>query len=458
LKRRKPERRRKKSRGQSAGGPKSPPVPGWIERRAAVLLFLSCLLVYNSNLRLIGSGDSIPARILPLAILNHGTMYLDAYGPRPINAYWFTSSRNGRLVSFYPVVLPVLVTPLFVPAAIYFENVEPPAWRFRVLGDVMEKLSASIVASLSVVVLWLVLRRITSRGVALVLALAYAFGTQTWSTSSQALWQHGLGELLLASALLLFVRPAGSPLTFALLGAIAALLLFNRPPDGLFSLAIAAYVFLRHRRDFLRFAIGGCLAALPFLAYNLAMFGRPLGGYQSLVGSEVFRYKVPEGVAALLVSPGKGLLVFAPFLLFALQSPLAAFGPDKRTLAILLWGAFLAQLFLYATMDWTGGACYGPRFLTDGLPFLVVCLAPAVERLRKPVAKIAFGATLAFAVWVQAVGAFCFPSGGSYLLSRRQLWAPSGAQFLLEARAGLASPEFVFRAREWLDRHGALPR
>ena len=458
MKRRKVGRTRTRRRGRSTRVPKSPAVPRWIERRAAVLLFLCCLLVYNANLRLIGSGDSIPARILPLAILNHGTMYLDAYGPRPFNAYWFTSSRNGHLVSFYPVVLPVLVTPLFVPAAIYFERVEPPAWRFRVLGEVMEKLSASIIASLSVVVLWLVLRQITSRGVALVLALAYAFGTQTWSTSSQALWQHGLGQLLLASALLLLVRPTSSRLAVGLLGAIAALLLFNRPPDGFFSLAIAVFVFLHRRSDAVPFAIGGALAAIPFLAYNLVMFGRPLGGYQSLVGSEVFHYNVPEGIAALLVSPGKGLLVFAPFLLFALKSPLAAFGLEKRTLAILLWGAFLAQLLLYATMDWTAGACYGPRFLADALPFLIVCLVPAIERLRKPAAQLAFGATLAFALWVQAVGAFCFPAGGSYLLTRRQLWAPSGAQFVLEARAGLASPEFVIRAREWLERRRAIPR
>jgi hypothetical protein len=319
----------------------------------------------------------------------------------------------------------------------------------------MEKLSASIIASLSVVLLWLVLRRITSAGVALVLALAYAFGTQTWSTSSQALWQHGLGELLLASALLLLVRPASSRAAAALLGAVTALLAFNRPPDALFSLAIASFVLLRRREEILPFAIGGALAGLPFLAYNLAMFGRPLGGYQSLVSSDVFRYNVPEGIAALLVSPGKGLLVFAPFLLFLFRSPLAAFGPERRTLATLLWGAFLLQLLFYAMIDWTGGACYGPRFLTDALPFLIVCLAPAVERLRKPVEKLAFAAALAFSIWVQAVGAFCFPAGGSYLLTRRQLWSPSGAQFVLEAHAGLASPEFVFRASDWLDQRRA---
>nr|MDQ5871093.1 hypothetical protein [Acidobacteriota bacterium] len=317
-------------------------------RRSAVLVFLAGLLVYNANLRLIGSGDSIPARLLPLAILNHRTMYLDAYGPRPDNAYWFTYSRTGRLVSFYPVVLPVLVTPLFVPAAIYFERVDAPAWKIQVVGEMAEKFAASVVASLSVVVVWLLLRRLASVGTALGLTAAYAFGTQTWSTSSQALWQHGLGQLLLASALFLLMRPESSRGTPALLGAVTALLAFNRPPDALFALAIAVFVLVRRRREVLTFAVGGVLAGIPFLAYNLWMFGRPLGGYQSLVGSDVFGHDVPEGIAALLVSPGKGLLVFAPFLLFLLRSPLAVFDMERRLLGILLWGAFLAQVTIYA--------------------------------------------------------------------------------------------------------------
>lgn len=420
--------------------------------RRAALVFLAALLVYNANFRLIGSGDSIPARLLPLAILNHGTMYLDAFGPRPDNAYWLTYSRTGRLVSFYPVVLPVLVTPLYVPAALYLARFDPPAWKVQVVGEMAEKLAASVVASLSVVVVWLLLRRLSSGGTALLLTLAYAFGTQTWATSSQALWQHGLGQLLLASALALLMRPGSLRGNPSLLGAVTALLAFNRPPDALFSVAIAVFVLARCRREAVPFAVGGVLAGIPFLAYNLWMFGRPLGGYQSLVGSDVFAHDVPEGIAALFVSPGKGLLVFAPFLLFLLRAPLAAFDPERRSLGILLWLAFLAQVVIYATMDWTGGACYGPRFLTDALPFLTVCLAAVVERLRRPVARIAFGMALAFSIWVQAVGAFCFPAGGSYLLSRRELWAPSGAQFLLESRAGLASPEFLLHLRHWLDR------
>jgi hypothetical protein len=425
-------------------------------RLVSVLIFFAALLVYNANLRLIGTGDSIPARLVPFAILNHGTVYLDAYGPRPHDAYWFVSSLDGHLASFYPVVLPILVTPIFVPAAIYVENAPQPAWRFRVIGEMTEKFAASVVASLSVVLVWLLLRRMASLPVALVLTAAYAFGTQTWSTSSQALWQHGLGELLLAAALLLLVRESRTRAQSALLGGVTALLLFNRPPDGLFSAAVGGYVLLRSRREILPVVLGAAGAAIPFLAYNWTVFGRPFGGYQSLVGSEVFGYDVSDGIAALLVSPGKGLLVFSPFLLFLLaRSPLDVFGRDRRVLTALLGSAFLAQLVLYGTMDWTAGACYGPRFMTDALPFLIVCLIPALERMRRTAVRVAFAAALIFAIWVQAVGAFCFPAGGSYLLTRAQLWRPSGAQFLLEARAGLAAPEFLHFARAWIQKRVA---
>jgi hypothetical protein len=51
------------------------------------------------------------------------------------------------------------------------------------------------------------------------LALAFAFGTNTWMISSQALWQYGTGELLIALASLLIVADA-SPLRIALVGAV----------------------------------------------------------------------------------------------------------------------------------------------------------------------------------------------------------------------------------------------
>jgi hypothetical protein len=82
----------------------------------------------------------------------------------------------------------------------------------------MEKLSASFLASVASILMYLVLRRGCGRW-SLPLALVFAFGTNTWMISSQALWQHASGELLIALALLLIVFPA-SAMHLALLGGV----------------------------------------------------------------------------------------------------------------------------------------------------------------------------------------------------------------------------------------------
>lgn len=418
---------------------------------ALLWIVIVCLVVYNANCRLIAAGDSRPARLLPFAILTRHTVLLDQFGPAPAGSHWFAHTREGHLVSLYPVVLPVLVTPLFIPAAIYVAAANPDPSRFQTLSELMEKSSASVVATLSVVLVWLTLRRLTrERSIAIVLAGAYAFGTQTWSISSQALWQHGLGELLLIGSLYLLARFGDSSRYAFLAGILCGLAVFNRPPNAFFALAIGGFYLLRGWRPLAAFASGGIGASLPFLVYNLAFFGLPLGGYQRLVGSDVFSHSIPDGVAAMLLSPGKGLLIYSPFLFFLVGAPLLKLGAAGRLPVILLWLAFAAQLVLYGTMDWRAGATYGPRFQTDVLPFLIVCLAPAVERIRRPLTLAVFVALVGFGVWVQSIGAFYFPAGGSYLLTQEQLWVRDGAQFLVEAKAGPARPEYLYRFAGWV--------
>jgi hypothetical protein len=421
-------------------------------RRAVTLaVFLTCLVLYNANCRLIGAGDTRPARLLPFAILTRGTLHLDTVGPHPADAHWL-ATRRGHVVSIYPIVLPVLTAPLFLPAAIAVTAVPTSHWRFETIGELTEKGVASLVAALSVVVVLLTLRQLTTERNSLILTAAYAFGTQTWSTSSQALWQHGMGQLLLALVLLLLVRFGASPRAAFAVGVLCGLTVFNRPPNALFALAIAAFFLVRGRGSRLRFGLGAAAASLPFLVYNLYFFARPLGGYQMLLGTTVFQHSIPDGVAALLVSPGKGLLVFAPFFLFLAAGRRFALGAAGPLPMLFLGIAFAAQLLLYGTTDWRAGWSYGPRFLTDALPFLTIALVSPLERLLHPLPRMLFVVCLVFGFFVQAVGVFCFPKGGSYLLSKEQFWKPSGAQFLVEAKAGLARPDYLVRAAQWIGR------
>ncbi|HEX7138251.1 MAG TPA: hypothetical protein VF219_10405, partial [Vicinamibacterales bacterium] len=89
------------------------------------------------------------------------------------------------------------------------------------------------------------------------------------------------------------------------------------------------------------------------------------------------------------------------------------------------------------------------RFLTDGLPFLVVALAPATERLSTYPGKAIFFAAMVFAIATQVIGVFCFPAGGSASLSQKEFWKPSGAQFYREAKAGIQRGDYLDIMRLW---------
>jgi hypothetical protein len=181
------------------------------ELQASLVIGLCCLLIYNANGRIIGAGDTYPSRYLPFAIWRYHTVRLDpiatltAQGrdrtpyqmmPPPGRAYWMVPAPGGHVVSLYSVVLPALIVPLYLPGVAYLTMQGWTDERVDHVARIMEKLSASFIAALSASLIYVLLRRRATPPIALLLTVAYAFGTTTWVIGSQALWQHGMGELL----------------------------------------------------------------------------------------------------------------------------------------------------------------------------------------------------------------------------------------------------------------------
>jgi hypothetical protein len=158
-------------------------------------LFVSVFLLFNANFRLIGYGDSYPARFIPFVVWSRGTLALaslaDEVRMAHSDPYWVMRSRQGELISAYPIVTPLLATPLYYPAV---KLLDARGWtygRVQRWAEVMEKLSASFLTSAGVALLYLLVRRRAPPGDALLLTAAFAAGTGTWAICSQALWQHG---------------------------------------------------------------------------------------------------------------------------------------------------------------------------------------------------------------------------------------------------------------------------
>lgn len=439
-------RRARKRRAPAPASAKSP-LP---DHRTALLLALLAFLVYNANLRIVGAGDTYPARFLPFALWNHGTLHLDPIrevtAQRHPQPYWIQPTPDGHWASLYPVVTPLLAAPLYLPAALWVRWAGETYERMTWLGHLLEKLSASFLCAAAVGWMYLLLRRRLPPRDATLLTLAFAFGTATWATSSQALWQHGPAELLMVGTLW-FLTGELTTVNLLAAGLLAGLLAANRPPDLLFTAAFGVYALLRVRQRAAWFALAAAVPGALAAAYNLAMFHHINGGYGvvGLVGGDFFAHPVFRGLAGMLVSPGRGLFVFSPFLLFLpiLFYRALADRDSDRLLTLCLAAAALLQLLLYAPTDWRGGFSYGYRFLSDMVPALIWLLAPVVASLSRPVRAV-FVACCLFAVWVQAVGAFQYLGLSDIAINdpadreMRNVWKIGNSPLLVESRQPLA--------------------
>jgi hypothetical protein len=326
------------------------------------------------------------------------------------------------------------------------------------IAPIAEKLAASLIAGFSVAAMYFLLVAFTTHRRALLLAVAFGFGTTAWTTSSQALWQHGPGVLFIILTLAALTRRPDSPW---LAGLCAGLAVACRPTNLFLLLAVIAVVGYTRRsiRDSAMIATTAALIGLPIAVYNVITFGDVRGGYSMVHDS--FRGFLPEGLAGILISPSRGLLIFSPILLvgFAGLYFVSRNGTLRGSPVYLVAALFLASqlLFFGWWVMWWGGWSYGPRLLTEAAAALVVLSVPAVERLRsRRWAAPMFSVLLIWSVCVQAVGAFAYTYAGwnatpvSVDIDRSRLWDWRDWQLRYTARR--------FADREWLEDYGSIWR
>ena len=388
------------------------------EWRFGLLLCLACLLVYSLNMREISAADTRPARLLPVALILDHRLTLDRFFAdypvgRPL-PYW-VQRVGGHYVSSYPILPALLALPVYlVPVWVLGDA----SW---LLADALSKVSATLLAALSVLFVYLAAGQLTGDATARGVALVYAFGTSTWSVSSQGLWGHGPAQLFLAASLYYTILgERGGRGMFGLAGLATGLMIASRPPTVIVGAALLAYAVHREPRRGALSVLWCAVGALPVLAYNVLVFGSPQGGYAwinathaSFHGVEgVWSTSLGEGLAGILVSPSRGLFVYSPVLLFALAGLVMARRHPRRRFFGVMAAAWIASLLMLAKYSvWWGGHSFGPRLLTDFLPLSVLFLVPAWNRLeRSRPLQGGFLVLLAVSVFVQAVGAFYYPS------------------------------------------------
>jgi hypothetical protein len=389
------------------------------------------MAVYLGNRRLaIGSNDTIGAEYLPLAVLRGDGPVLDRYGAvwapvgRPVPSYLERS--RGHLVSRYPIAPALLLVPLEAPQVWYFDRTRPGwdrqvASTFQVTQRMAKNASALIVSVLGVC-LYQYLRRTGLGWTALPATLTAALGSDLWVVASQAPWQHGPAGLSLVLTLLALGTKAPNKLGGPRLligGLTTALMVAFRPVDLVLAVIVLAWVAWHVRSRLAWFLPGPLLIGAALLGWNEYWFGVPEGGQRALeelhgFQSGVFGGSLIEGGLGTLVSPGRGLFIYCPWVLASLAF-LPWTWPRLRSLSLATWltlgvVAYFVMLSKYAV--WWAGHTYGPRYWTDVVPIFAIGFALALERARTwgrgPMLLLA--STALPAIVLQAIGAFCFPS------------------------------------------------
>lgn len=328
------------------------------------------------------------------SIIERGTVRLDHYKfpgltPNQSKKYHSNSSIyqldliNGHIYYYYSPggsVLSVPYVALMNARGIYAsspDGTHDPNGEMKIQTGLASLLMAALA-----VVFFLTSRLVLPVGWSIAITIAGALGTQIWSTATRALWAHTWLIFLLGFVVLMLVahEVKGWRLRPIVLATLLSWTFFVRPTAIVPIIVVSAYMVLYQRELFLRYAVTGALWLLLFVIYSWHYFGQLFPNYYHL-GAQLNIRSLLIAVAGNLVSPSRGVLVFVPWLLFVgfLLIRYRSQIPSRR-LVILSVSVIVLHLILVSTFPiWWAGYSFGPRFLTDVVPWFVLLAIMGVK-------------------------------------------------------------------------------
>jgi hypothetical protein len=360
----------------------------------AAAIFCFTLLVFAFS-QIHQVTDSNYSMLVSQSLIEHGSFKLDAYAiPRlsPMNRGYYTSNGtiyqlelvDNHLYYHLPPGSSVLSVPYVALMKLFGITATNPDGTYNVEGEIKIEISLAglLMAALAVIFFYTARLLLPTSWSALV-SLGATLGTQVWSTASRALWTDTWGILLLGIVvLMLLAHEAGKrKLNPILLASLLSWTFFVRPTNAAHILAVTIYLLIYHRRLFISYALTGAAWLAVFMAYSWHNYGQLLPTYyhSSRLNFSIFW----TALAGNLVSPARGLLVYVPVLFFVAYL-LARYRRHIKfgRLVVLSSAIIVAHLIsVSAFIHWWGGHCFGPRFTTGLLPWLVLLAVLGIEAL-----------------------------------------------------------------------------
>ncbi len=417
--------------------------PFGIITAGAIILFFS-LRMYSLSANSSPTSDSIPNNLTALNIIYHGRADIENFRPylikRQLIEYVGVENAKGVLYSKTPIINGILAAPYFFifDKLHNIDNVSADQFfhkDYERYYQAVGKYYASLLVSVSVLIIfltvWELYRSILYAASA---ALAYGFTTMVYSTAAQGNWQHGPSLLLISISsylLVFFLKNRNKSLLIAISALLALASLIRISNLLFFAVIIIVLSSYRDYRSFVKLPTSLFFLLIFFWSLSMSLMGVP-GGYNDEIARSLKSFNLLYSLkvlASLLLSPNVGLLIFCPLLflsLLGIYRLIQAVLKNKkslenpRTIFLLISVlSFVAILFFNSFWwAWEGGFSYGPRLLTESIPFLIFLGAYFVHSLTTKFTKITtytiFFLLFFYGLAVHVVGVYAYDTAWQY--------------------------------------------
>ena len=302
------------------------------------------------------------------------------FGQRPRGAPSQIRTLHGSLYYNYPWGSSVLSIPFVALMNIWGVYPANPDGSICQAGEIrIQRVLAALLMSVLCCISFRCARLFLPFRWSAVLTTGLGFGTQIWSTATRALWSHTWQILLLGCVVYSLTLALSTlvPVRPILLATLLAWMYFVRPTSIIDIVTVTMFVALYFRPQLRTYSV---VLAIWFGAYcvlSWTVLRYLVTGYESMQIQYFEPIRVnafAERFCAILFSPSRGLFIFVSTFGFTLYLTLRFW--ELLKLQPLVWLALASisghvivlSLFTY----WWGGWSYGPRLLTDTVPWFFV--------------------------------------------------------------------------------------
>ena len=336
-------------------------------------------------------SDSHYSMLLSQTLVHEHTFALDSHMRLPLDPHLYPGLSDsglprsvqqvgGHSYYVYPPGSSILSMPFVAALNAFGVTADNADGTYSIAGETrIQRYLAALLMAVLIGGLYLVCFRFgLGYFSAIIFTLLAAFGTQIWSIASRGMWQHTWNLLLTAGIIgCLWTASEHSTRLHALwLATLLSWAYFVRPANAPMIVAVTVYVLIFHRDRLMPMVSAGAGWLALFLAHCKALYGQYYPDFYRVQSINNMRFawrKFGVGIAGLLVSPSRGLVVFAPLSLCVLYLLIRyRTGLRDRRIVLLGLSILLLNLIMFATyVDWAAGHSYGARYMTDMTPWFI---------------------------------------------------------------------------------------